>query len=108
MTKRRNASNYLVDFKLCYNNNNNNNNLNIFMQDCCFSFKKKTAINAGPVKHKDSYSTRFFEIALSNTACTTQKSLSDAGDLPAFSRPFIKVEDQTFSEFVGSADSAIR
>ena len=29
-------------------NNNNNNNLNIFMQDCCFSFKKKTAINAGP------------------------------------------------------------
>ena len=30
-------------------NNNNNNNLNIFMQDCCFSFKKKTAINAGPV-----------------------------------------------------------
>ena len=23
------------------NNNNNNNNLNIFMQDCCFSFKKK-------------------------------------------------------------------
>ena len=22
-------------------NNNNNNNLNIFMQDCCFSFKKK-------------------------------------------------------------------
>ena len=30
--------------------NNNNNNLNIFMQDCCFSFKKKTAINAGPVK----------------------------------------------------------
>ena len=32
------------------NNNNNNNNLNIFMQDCCFSFKKKkTAINAGPV-----------------------------------------------------------
>ena len=34
-----------------YNNNNNNNNLNIFMQDCCFSFKKKTAINAGPVKN---------------------------------------------------------
>ena len=33
------------------NNNNNNNNLNIFMQDCCFSFKKKTAINAGPVKN---------------------------------------------------------
>ena len=32
-------------------NNNNNNNLNIFMQDCCFSFKKKTAINAGPVKN---------------------------------------------------------
>ena len=34
----------------CYNNNNNNNNnnLNIFMQDCCFSFRKKTAINAGP------------------------------------------------------------
>ena len=31
--------------------NNNNNNLNIFMQDCCFSFKKKTAINAGPVKN---------------------------------------------------------
>ena len=30
--------------------NNNNNNLNIFMQDCCFSFKKKTAINAGPVE----------------------------------------------------------
>ena len=30
---------------------NNNNNLNIFMQDCCFSFKKKTAINAGPVKN---------------------------------------------------------
>ena len=30
--------------------NNNNNNLNIFMQDCCSSFKKKTAINAGPVK----------------------------------------------------------
>ena len=29
----------------------NNNNLNIFMQDCCFSFKKKTAINAGPVKN---------------------------------------------------------
>ena len=25
--------------------------LNIFMQDCCFSFKKKTAINAGPVKN---------------------------------------------------------
>ena len=24
-----------------YNNNNNNNNLNIFMQDCCFSFRKK-------------------------------------------------------------------
>ena len=23
------------------NNNNNNNNLNIFIQDCCFSFKKK-------------------------------------------------------------------
>ena len=22
------------------------------MQDCCFSFKKKTAINAGPVKNK--------------------------------------------------------
>ena len=33
------------------NNNNNNNNLNIFIQDCCFSFKKKTAINAGPVKN---------------------------------------------------------
>ena len=33
------------------NNNNNNNNLNIFMQDCYFSFKKKTAINAGPVKN---------------------------------------------------------
>ena len=32
-------------------NNNNNNNLNIFMQDCCFSFRKKTAINAGPVKN---------------------------------------------------------
>ena len=32
------------------NNNNNNNNLNILMQDCCISFKKKTAINAGPVK----------------------------------------------------------
>ena len=31
--------------------NNNNNNLNIFMQDCCFSFRKKTAINAGPVKN---------------------------------------------------------
>ena len=31
--------------------NNNNNNSNIFMQDCCFSFKKKTAINAGPVKN---------------------------------------------------------
>ena len=30
---------------------NNNNNLNIFMQDCCFRFKKKTAINAGPVKN---------------------------------------------------------
>ena len=37
-------------FVVCNNNNNNNNNLNIFMQDCCFSFKKKTAINAGPVK----------------------------------------------------------
>ena len=24
-----------------FNNNNNNNNSNIFMQDCCFSFKKK-------------------------------------------------------------------
>ena len=23
------------------------------MQDCCFSFKKKTAINAGPVKNKN-------------------------------------------------------
>ena len=23
------------------NNNNNNNNLNIFIQDCCISFKKK-------------------------------------------------------------------
>ena len=22
------------------------------MQDCCFSFKKKTAINGGPVKNK--------------------------------------------------------
>ena len=33
------------------NDRNNNNNLNIFMQDCCFSFKKKTAINAGPVKN---------------------------------------------------------
>ena len=33
------------------NNNNNNNNANIFMQDCCFSFKKKTAINEGPVKN---------------------------------------------------------
>ena len=22
------------------------------MQDCCFSFKKKTAINAGPVKNE--------------------------------------------------------
>ena len=29
----------------------NNNNSNIFMQDCRFSFKKKTAINAGPVKN---------------------------------------------------------
>ena len=28
-----------------------NDNTNIFMQDCCFSFKKKTAINAGPVKN---------------------------------------------------------
>ena len=27
----------------------NNNNSNIFMQDCCFSFKKKTAINVGPI-----------------------------------------------------------
>ena len=34
------------------NNNNNNNNLNIFIQDCCISFKKKlAAINAGPVKN---------------------------------------------------------
>ena len=33
-------------------NNNNNNNTNIFMQDSCFSFKKKKkAINAGPVKN---------------------------------------------------------
>ena len=32
--------------------NNNNNNLNIFMQDCCFSFRKKTAINAGPSDNK--------------------------------------------------------
>ena len=30
---------------------NDCNDLNIFMQDCCFSFKKKTAINAGPVKN---------------------------------------------------------
>ena len=32
-------------YNMCHvnnnNNNNNNNNLNIFMQDCCFSFKKK-------------------------------------------------------------------
>lgn len=27
-----------------------NNNLNIFIQDCYISFKKKTAINAGPVE----------------------------------------------------------
>lgn len=32
-----------------HNNNDTNNNLNIFIQDCCFSLGKKTAINAGPV-----------------------------------------------------------
>ena len=31
------------------NNNYNNNNSNIFIEDCCISFKKKTAINAGPI-----------------------------------------------------------
>ena len=25
------------------------------MQDCCFSFRKKTAINAGPVKNLKKY-----------------------------------------------------
>ena len=29
------------EIKSKLDNNNNNNNLNIFMQDCCFSFKKK-------------------------------------------------------------------
>ena len=44
---------YLACCKHTLNNNNNNNNLNIFMQDCCFSFKKKkTAINAGPEASK--------------------------------------------------------
>ena len=41
-----------VSLRYNNNNNNNNNNANIFMQDFCFSFrKKKTAINAGPVKN---------------------------------------------------------
>ena len=59
------------------------------------------------MKLKESYSNRFFEIALRHTACIIHKK-SDAGDLPAFPRRFIKIEDQTFSQFVGAADSVIR
>ena len=52
--------NYNKSFTHCQHNfyndnnnhdNNNNNSLNILMQDCCISFKKKTEINAGPVKN---------------------------------------------------------
>ena len=33
-----------------FDNNNDNNNLSIFIQDCCISFKTKTAINAGRIQ----------------------------------------------------------
>ena len=32
------------------------------MQDCCFTFRKKTAINAGPVKKKKKKKKKRFKI----------------------------------------------
>ena len=45
------------------------------MQDCCFSFKKKTAINAGPVKNENVREFQNLLLFKKNTGMSIKRNL---------------------------------